>query len=309
MKLIRKLSLVLFSFILFFGLSNIVRAQEAPISISVSPPTFEVSANPGDNISNVIRVQNTSDRLLTITTEKRNFTAVGDEGEVGLTEDDTQYSLAKWVTVTPEVADINPGETFTFAYTIEIPSNAEPGGHFGSIIFRTSALKEADKVTGTSVAQEVGSLLLVKLSGNVKEKLRMDSFSPKETFYEYGPVDFEMKFTNTGNVHIKPVGNVIITDVFGNKVANIGVETRNVLPSASRRMEAKWDKKLLFGKYTAVATLNYGSDKDLLTATSSFTVIPYKIVTGAFFALIVVLYILFKMRKRLGKALKVLFSK
>ncbi len=299
--------LLVFLSVLFLFIKQ-SHAQVTPMGIAVSPPTFEVSSNPGDDISNVIRVQNLSEEPMTVTSETRNFTALGDEGAVGLTDEETGFSLAKWVTVTPVTATIEPKQSFTFAYTIEVPSNAEPGGHFGSVIFRTTAVSN-NNTTGTSVAQEVGSLLLVKVSGDVREKLKFDSFVAKQSFYEYGPVDLELKFTNTGNVHVKPTGSVIITDIFGNKVTTIDVETKNVLPGASRRMEAVWKSKLLLGKYTAVATLNYGADKELLTSSTSFTVVPYKLVTGVVVVGSLALYIIFKMRKRLGKALKVLFGK
>src|SRR3989344_2318523 len=75
-------------------------AQES-IGFAVSPPTFELSANPGDTLSNVVRVENLSDSELTIEMDTRNFTAYGEEGAVGLTDEESGFSLASWIAVPP----------------------------------------------------------------------------------------------------------------------------------------------------------------------------------------------------------------
>jgi len=281
-----------------------VHAQNA-LGFSVSPPTFELSANPGDKVSNVIKVSNPTNSPVQLIVDARNFTAQGESGAVELTDENSTFSVASWITISPTEATIPPKSQVKFSYKIDVPLDAEPGGHFGSVVFR---VKTGNNSQGAAVAQEIGSLVLLKIAGPISEEADIISFKSLDSFYEYGPVDFELRTKNSGNVHIRPKGYVVISDFFGRTVAKVPIEAKNVLPDAIRKTEAKWNKKYLFSKYTAIATLSYGSDNKTMTATTTFGGFPYKIVSVVVVAVVLILLIVYKGRNRLKKAYKVLVS-
>lgn len=298
------LTVVLFS-LSFFTFLNPSLAQDT-VSLAVSPPTFELSANPGDTLENTIRVENLTDKPLEISVDRRNFTALGEEGAVGLTEEETSFSLASWITVSPEKITIPAKRQNTFTFTTKIPVNAEPGGHFGSIIFKTGGKKPGE--TGAALSQELGALVLLRVAGNIKEEASLESFSAKKAFWSSGPVGFEARVKNEGNVHLKPTGKVVITNFLGNEAAKIEVEPRNILPGAIRKIPATWDQKFLLGKYTATVSLVYGSQGEILTDSTTFFGFPTKIGVGILAGLIILIVVLYPARKRIRMALKVLFS-
>lgn len=281
--------------------------ENASSRIVISPPTFELNANPGDTIENTIKITNLSATPRSFVTSTRNFTAVGEEGAVGLTEEENSFSLASWMRLLPVSAEIPAGETKTFTFVMDIPENAEPGGHFGSVVFTAGSEEKLDQ-PGATVAQEVASLVLVKIAGDVDEQADIESFNTESSFYEYGPVNFDIRVKNDGNVHVKPTGNITITNMLGQQVASFAIDPKNVLPDAVRRVPATWNQKYMFGRYTATAVLNYGSEGSTMVASTSFTGLPYKVVGAASLGLLVVLAMLLKGRKRIGKAFKVLFS-
>ena len=84
--------------------------SQQSIGIALSPPTFELSANPGDILNNTIRVENLNEVPIQVSVERQNFTALGEEGSIGLTEETTAFSLASWITVTPNEAAIVTGD-------------------------------------------------------------------------------------------------------------------------------------------------------------------------------------------------------
>lgn len=276
-------------------------------TLAVSPPTFELTTNPGTPIKNTIKVSNPSNKELYVTTDIRNFVAVGEEGAVNLTDEDSTYSLAKWITVAPTNATIKPNETKIFTFIINPPANAEPGGHFGSIVFRTGG-NQLDE-TGASVAQEVASLILLRIAGPTTEKATLEEFITTNSFYQSVPVIFEYKVRNEGNVHVKPTGKITITNLFGKEVDAFSVPPKNVLPNATRKTTIEYDKKDLFGKYTATLVLTYGTNNETLMGTTSFTVIPYKKVAVGLVIAVIVIFLLIKGRKRIAMAVKVLFGK
>ncbi|MEI8232826.1 MAG: hypothetical protein WCG44_03715 [bacterium] len=290
-------------------LQSSVKGQETPSTngLSLSPPSFELSGNPGSTVTNTIRLENMKSSPVRLAVDRRNFTAVGEDGSIGLTEDQGTFSLASWISVDPADVIIPPRSTRTFTFTIKVPLNAEPGGHFGSLIFRTVP-ENTLTGSGASVAQEVGALILLRIAGATVENAKVESFAAAKSFYEYGPVVFEERVKNLGNVHLKPSGNITITNLIGQKVATVPLETKNVLPGAIRKIEGTWDTKWRAGQYTATAVMIYGPQNTQLANVATFIVFPYR------FALIVlvVIFILFtfvyRSRRRLGLAWKILTS-
>lgn len=284
-----------------------VSAQERT-GLSVSPPTFEFSANPGDSVSNSIRVENITDEPLAVSVDVRNFSALGEEGQVNLSREENAYSLAAWIKVMPDKVTIPAKEIKTFEYAINVPKNAEPGGRFGSIVFST-APKPVAGGSGVSVGQEVGALVFLKIAGEVRENAKVESLVTSSKLYEYGPVKFESRVRNLGNVQFKPKGTITVTNMFGKVVATIPVDSRNVLPGAIRRMDAEWKNKWLFGPHTATVSLVYGTKGQVITTSTSFWGLPYKIVGVILLVLVGIGVVMFRGRRRLSKTFKVLFGK
>jgi len=304
--------------VFFFGVAVLIAlakpvfAQAPPaVSLVVSPPTFELSSAPGKIVTNVIKVTNPSSQTLDVKVVLKDFIASGEEGGVDLTdidtETDTTYSLSKWISVEPAAAAILPKATANFTYTITTPRDAEPGGHFGGILFSVGGGDVSG--SGASVTTEVGSLVLLNLSGKTKEDAKLVSFEPIKRLNEYGPIELEYRVQNKGNVHIKPVGKVVIKDMLGRIAYENSVDPKNALPASVRKNIFKWDTKWLFGKYRAQISLNYGAESKLLYSETQFWVIPYKIVIAV--VAVVGLFIIYISRngKRIKKAIRLIAGK
>jgi hypothetical protein len=304
----KKRSLAFFSLILIAGalvvslsitLGAFAQNQSSSQSLEVSPPSQELSGDPGQTVTATAKIRNKSRETVPLTVRIEDFTASGDEGQVALT-DQGPYSVANWATVTPKSFLLPPGEMKEVTAQIKIPKNKVAGGYYGSFVF---AVQPEAKTGGVaSVGQEIASLFLLKISGPVMEQLTLDSVSAPP-FSEFGPIPINLKFTNSGNIHTKVYGLVNVSDMFGQKVTDLVVNQTNIFPGASRNVKTTLDKQLLFGKYTTTAIMYYGSTKnETLTAVSSFIVIPYRIIaliliTGA---------LIYSMRKRLRRALRAL---
>lgn len=274
-------------------------------AISLTPLTFELYANPGDAVTNVLRIVNTDPNPVTVNIEIQDFAAIGEEGQVTLLpgEDNSTYSLASWVTVSPSLLTIPAQDSATVEFSVNVPANAEPGGHYGSILAHVSAGATPGAVT---IAQKIGSLLLMNVAGEVDENLLVEEFSVP-AFSEYGPVTILSRFENTGTVHLKPRGFILIKNMFGKEIAKLDVPQRNVLPKSIRRIEVPWGEKLMFGRYEATLTAIYGSANEPLSSVTHFWVVPWKIVSAIVIAGIALLIFLIKGRKRIRLALRVLF--
>lgn len=277
--------------------------------LSISPVTFELTANPGDVLVNKIRVFNPSGSTIAIKMEKEDFTAVGERGEVRVQPAESEtFSLARWISINPETFTLGPNGQKFVDFIISVPENAEPGGKYGSVLATTAGIISPEQeITGVAISQKIGSLVLLTVSGEVVESIEIEEFTAP-SFSEYGPVPFTIRFKNTGTVHVRPRGFVFITDWRGNKVANIEFPQQNVIPDSIRRVNTSWNSKLLFGRYTATLVGSYGATNvPLDPPVIVFTVFPWKVASGIFLALTLITAYFAKTRKRWSLALKILF--
>jgi hypothetical protein len=303
-KIFIGLMIVIASLITLSILPKFIQAQTDNLgqSLEISPPSQDVTVNPGETILVKAKVRNTTAKDLSINVRIEDFIASGNEGQVALTEKGP-WAVSNWTSVNPSQFSLNPGESKEVTGSVSIPKSGAGGGRYGSFVFSIAGPAGQPGVAG--VSQEVASLFLVNISGPKEEKIAISSFSVP-SFLEFGPVPFTVTYKNSGNVHLKPVGEIGISNIVGGKSADIAVEGQNVFPGAERVVKTNWNQKILIGKYTATAVIYTGSAKnDTMVATATFTVFPIRFAVIALIAIIV----LFLLRDRIFKALKDLAGK
>jgi len=276
-----------------------VIAQDAGQGLEISPPSQEVSVDPGKTVTITAKIRNPGNSTLPVKVSIEDFTAEGEEGGTAIVAN-SPYSITSWTKLSPSNFSLAPGDEQVVTATITAPANAA-GGHYGSFVFTVTP--NTQQKNAAAVTQEVASLFLVRVNGPVNEKLTLKSMSAP-VYSEFGPIPFTLDFTNEGNVHVKPYGLIHVQDMFGNKVDDIVVSGENVFPGAERLISAQLDKKFLIGRYTATALMYYGAHNENLTAETSFIVFPTRIAV----IVVIILILLYLMRKRLKKAMKALFK-
>ena len=295
----KKLSIIFritaLSSLLSLSLVSPVFAQKSSDSsgLEVSAPIYEPTIKPGTADPNIIKIKNIGSQTTTYYPEVVDFKPLDETGapsflKVG--EDSGTYSLAKWVTFTKEAITLAPNESTALTFTITVPANAEPGGHYGGILFSTQPVSVQG--TGVALASKVGSLILVRVAGAAKEILTIKEFSTPKSSYDNANVNFTLRVENSGNVHLQPKGVVVIKNILGGQIAALDVNQigSNVLPSSIRDFELNWkDPGFKIGYYTATLTLSYGNPSQNLTSQVSFWILPWNIILITAATLLIVL--------------------
>ncbi len=274
-------------------------------ALEIAPPVITLSADPGKVIKTQINLRDISSTNLVVKGQVNDFVAAGEDGTPKILLDDQDnanpYSIKGWVAPLPDLLMI-PKQIKTLPVTINVPADASPGGHYG--VIRFTATPPELKGTGVSLSASLGSLVLINVSGNVKESMTVQEFSVSHNgksgkLFESAPVSFTERIKNTGNTHEQPVGQVKITDMFGKAVGavNVNLPPRNVLPASIRKFEQPLDSsvignKKLFGKYTANLSFTYGANKQTASSSLTFWIIPYKLIAIIIVILIVGFFIL-----------------
>lgn len=304
-----KKTLVLLPLIFIFFNSFFVpkiKAQEAA-GFAVSPPSFEMNAIPGDSLKNTIKVENLSDIALKIQVKPQNFVAYGEGGQVALSEEGSTYSITQWLDIKDKTFTIAPKSFYLANFTINIPKNAEPGSHYGAVVFSTVPDEKSVNGTGAALSQEIGSLILLKLPGDVFEDAELVTFTPTQKYFKEPKISFNTLIANKGNIHIKPYGFISVYNLLGRKVASIEVKGRNILPGSRRLFTDEMDFKKV-GFFRAETNLIYSGGGKIIKAETNFLALNQKVTKkyAAIAGVILLIYLLF--RKRVNRALRVILT-
>jgi len=308
-KILKKCPCFLVVVILFSGLFLPLKSfsQEGSSRIALTPLTFELTAQRGESVSERIRVMNSSfENNLDVKMEVEDMFPEGEEGRVILeaTDEDLDVlAISRWVTFEPEEFTLSPREEKSVKFTINVPRDADAGGHYMGIL--AGAPPARVEGTGVGIVHRIASLVLLTVPGEMEEELSVVDFNVLQKYYEHGPVTFVSRFENTGTVHLMPDAHITVRDILGREIAVIPVEKRNVLPGAVRKIETAWNADWLFGGfYTAIIEGDYGnfSDKDINSQTVTFFAFPWKV--GVVILLITVFFVL--TRKRWATIIRIL---
>ncbi len=264
--------------------ANTIAQQLPGQAFEISPPVVELKADPGESVNFNLKFRNITTTALKITSEVNDFVARGEDGQPRLLLDSSEqssFTLAAYVRSIPNFK-LEPQEQKVVKIFIDVPKDASPGGHYGVVRF-TGTPVTLGNASAVALNASLGSLVLLNVSGDVKESLSFIEFSTSQNgvnkhLFEQGPLTFSERFQNTGNVHVKPVGAVRVTNLFGQEVAKLDMNDNggNILPDSIRRFEQTFSKRFMFGKYKAEASAYYGQNNQLLTQTLTFWVIPYR---------------------------------
>ena len=247
-----------------------------------------MSANPSQDWQSSIRVINSNPQELQVYLDVVNFAPRGEQGNaqfLPVLDGEAQgNTIAEWIELSETELLIPPEQTVQVPFTVHVPEDAEPGGHFAAILVGTKPPKGDNRSNKVETSQIITSLMLLRVSGDVEESGIIRSFRPTEYLFDKPQVEFELRFQNTGNVHLLPQGEIRITNMWGQErgVIPINRETLfgNVLPDSVRKFDFTWTGQWSIGdigRYSAVATLAYGQEgRKFASAETNFWVVPLK---------------------------------
>ena len=295
-----------FAISFFLGFS-LLALEFAPLAIAQSsfgltaiPPRVEITVKPGEVVTQEIKIRNESKEEKSIETFLRDFIVTDDLGtplqfEKITDQSSNRWAASAWISVSPAVYKLKPGETKSLMLTIMAPDDALPGGHYGMVL-HTSNNDISITQSGAAVQKNVGSLIYITVPGDITQNASVKEFSAPK-FSEYGPIDFRTVITNLSDVHITPAGAINVYNTFGLKSAQINLDNTNIFPGTSREFINTLNRKLMLGRYKAQINASYGTTGQLLTATIFFWVIPYKLI-ALLLAIIIIIFLIIKLKKK-----------
>jgi len=296
------------------------------LSLTISPVFLNLTAYTGKTVKSKIKLtnNNTFAERYKLTVMKFKPDERG-ESIIPMESDPNDESLG-WIKIVQPEVTVEANASRTVEFEVKVPDYAFLGYYFGISVQRAKEQFErtdTTKVVGQAImpimldvvrAGDKGQLF-VDGDASIYKRAELVSFTTSSWWYEYLPTEFEVRFKNTGKVHLAPFGDIVIQqgDVdLGSVPFN---ETGgNTLPGVTRIYKSswsdgfivrepvkkgadlvldkngnktyktviKWDSvtKMRIGKYTAKAIVVYNNGRNdvPIEAMVSFWIIPWKII-------------------------------
>jgi len=263
----------------------LISAQTEPTSLglSVSPQIFELDVFPGEKHLKKINLGNLSEVAMPILVRVTDFTVAEETGEMLFDESSQDPSFASrfWFEIEKPNFILEPKEKREVRFSINIPENAEPGGHYAVILFEPQLPSFYFQKGQIPAIPVVGVLFLISvktlsLEPETGEKLQVVEFSlPKEermaalenlfskliassgdlfsakaqvateiTITKKFPQNFILRIKNNDIYHTKPFGKVLIYNWFGKKVGETEVPKMTILPGKTRAFPVEFSPEI-----------------------------------------------------------------
>lgn len=268
----------------------------------ISPVRTDLEITAGSSKMVRVYIKNVSENKEDLKVYINDFRSDNEDGSPALylnNERAPRSSLKQYIAPQLNNTTLQPGEQKAVDIKINIPANAKPGGYFGAVRFAPANTQGSDTV---NLAASVASLILVTVPGKYKEQVSIASFAVAQDGHQHAfftsskKLQAIVRFQNKGDVQEQPFGKVVLSKgstVIGTYEINNTTPRGNILPDSIRRFSVDLNNVGSVGKYTIEGNFGYGNKGQLLTAKTSFYVIPLALIIAVVLGLLVLLFLIF----------------
>lgn len=257
------------------GISNLATAAEPasdPItreSITLSPVSKRYQVDAGTIKTDELTIVNDGAVAYDFIVYARPYSVNDSSYEADFTAQKPNADAYQWVQFDQSRYNIEAGATIKVKYTLRVPQNASPGGHYG-VLFAETQPKTQE---GTAVVRKkrVGSLVYATVNGEYQ--LEGNHEKTVLPFWQTRPPLIAVTTVkNTGNTDFISKLGFKVSDVFGNLKFSEEKEYA-VLPETTRDMRLEWGGAPWFGLFRAEVKTTF-LDKPTVTTSGFVLLLP-----------------------------------
>ena len=198
------------------------------ISLSVSPPLFELMIQPNKQVKQIFTITNLGGDSI-ITPSLVYFESTDGTGNVNLTEN----QAPDWVIYNKTPFNLKGQEKFDFEILFSPPSDDPEIDHLLTLVFETNEPVDLLGQNSTTYTSKIGANILLTISkdGSPEKKAEIIEFSAPKIIDSLYPIRYTLKLANNGNSFWKPNGKIIVNK----EILNLAPQ--NILSNSLRKMK------------------------------------------------------------------------
>lgn len=182
---------------------NILLFTTYSYCLSILPGKLELSVAPGEVYRGCYEISNTSEKAISVMVEVKDWD-MDEEGGVTMYDTPAELdSFFKWFNIASNEITIPPNSSGKIDYEISIPKDGS-GEYRKYLTFRSMPPKKEEE--GFGIATQISVPLYVVVKGTEVFKAEISDVKITNT----APVEIKVRVHNSGNVHIRPTGEVVI---------------------------------------------------------------------------------------------------
>lgn len=256
-----------------FAILNPVSAEvdQSALELGLSPAIVEIALHPGDSSPASVIYANTGARPIAATIVTDTLIPIDNVIDQGKR---SQFDASSWIELETPTMIIDAGKQETVNFVINVPEDANPGGHYALITLKPGIIQGSNS-GDTIILPEISASMFITVAGEIQELAEIvedDLQISNLTRGRDNKINFRIR--NIGNVHILPSPHLTILKD-SKPIEVFSLQPQLILPNTEKTFEVTWPTDVSFGKYSLQAELTYGNQSiPLSSAQYEFLVLP-----------------------------------
>ena len=232
----------------------------------VAPVIMNFDANPGQIQKKVMTIRNHANIKQSFTFDFGDY-EINEEGKkIRQAAGSSSRSCASWITVTPNLLELNPNEERTVTVLMTVPKDGF-ATKWGMIYVQASTEQkgnEIDKQLATGIKVTPRIAVLISQSPKTNKNYKGKIYALKEVTTAKDSVKtFHVVVENTGDKIFEGNVQLLLADMATAEETKYKPQKNRVFPGEKRTFVLTLPNNIPKGKYVLAAILNYGHDTAL----------------------------------------------
>ena len=215
---------------------------------------FDLTMAPGERRDLAVELTNHGEAAVAARTYRADVYTIINGGFGARLRPDPDTGPTLWLDYPEDVLQLAAGTTVKRTFSLTVPRDAKPGEHItGLVIENDSPVRGSGSVAVDQVVRQAIAVV-VTVPGPPRPALEI-----KEAKHALaaGASVVAVEVANTGNVRLRPTGEVVVTDSGGREISRTKVNMESFYAGTTTSVEASQQRLLEPGRYSVRVTLDY----------------------------------------------------
>lgn len=224
-------------------------------SITLSPVAKRYELKAGETRTDELTVVNDGKEAYDFIAYAKPYSVASENYDPDFNTEATNSDAYRWVKFDKPKYRLEAGASTTVKYTLAVPEDAAPGGHYGVLFVETQPKPIIGGGNAVARKKRVGAILYTTVEGTYRTGGKQESLDVP--FLQFSPpLTAVLRTANDGNTDFIDSVTFRVSDIFG----TLKYEEKKdypVLPQTARKMTLEWKEATSFGLYKVDITSKF----------------------------------------------------